>query len=152
VGLGPTLYLWDGDTGDVSMFMDFDPTQITAVCWDASGTHVAVGMADNTVLMFNVAQQKQVRIMRGHTGRVTSLAWNGATLTSGGAGEGVMVSDVRVKQHCTAMLKFHDKEICGLAWNNDGDQLSSGAADNLLAVWDNRCALLLSCCCSASRT
>jgi WD40 repeat protein len=138
--LGPSLYLWDGETGEVSMFKDFDPVDITAVRWDSSGTHVAVGMADNTVLMFNVPQQKQVRILRGHTGRVTSLSWNGPILTSAGDGEGIMNSDVRQKQHCRDLLKFHDKQICGLAWNNDGDQLASGAADNLLAIWDHKCA------------
>jgi WD40 repeat protein len=140
VGLGPALYLWDGQTGNASMFQEFDLVDITAVKWDPTGTHIAIGMSDSTVLMFNVEQNKQVRILRGHSGRVTSLSWNGSTLTSGGAGDGIMNSDVRVKQHCKEMLRLHDKEVCGLAWSNEGDQLASGANDNLLAIWDNRYA------------
>lgn len=139
VGLGPSLYLWNGETGEVSMFQDFDPTDITAVRWDSSGTHVALGMADNTVLMFNVARQKQVRILRGHTHRVTALAWNGPGLSSAGGSDFIMGSDVRVKEHCKDKLKLHDKEVCGLAWNAEGDQMASGGADNIVGLWDARC-------------
>lgn len=142
VGLGPALYLWDGDTGDVSLFKELDPIEITAIKWDPTGALVAVGMSDSTVLMFNIEQNKQVRIMRGHAGRVTALSWNGSTLSSAGDGDFIMNSDVRVKQHCQHQLRFHDKPVCGLQWNNDGDQLASGAGDSFVAVWDQRCVIL----------
>lgn len=128
------------------MFQDFDTLDITSVRWDGSGTHVALGMADNTVLMFNVERQKQVRILRGHTGRVNALSWNNATLSSGGAGQGIMNSDVRVKAHSTGMLELHDKAVCGLAWSHEGDCVAFACVDacTIAAI------ALTSCVCSAA--
>ena len=140
IALGPVLYLWDKRTGDVTALHEFDDSlDVTAVKWNAGGNLLAVGMSDTTVLIFDVAKGKQVRVMRGHTGRVCCLSWAEATLSSAGASGVVHNSDVREKAHLKAALEFHNKEVCSLAWSPEREQLASGSNDHFVALWDHRC-------------
>jgi YD repeat-containing protein len=141
IALGPVLYTWEPRTGDANALHEFEEDQcITALKWNAAGNLLAVGMPDATVLIFDVEKRKQVRIMRGHTNRVSSLSWSSATLTSAGASGAIMNSDVREKKHVMSMMEYHSKEVCGLAWSREHDYLASGGADHLVALWDHRYA------------
>jgi len=76
--------------------------------------------------------------MTAHTGRVGSLAWNGAvhSLLSSGSAD-ALVSNHDLRQHCViSVYKAHNQEVCGLKWSNDGSNLASGGNDNLLHIWD----------------
>lgn len=139
VGLGPCLYLWDGDTGEVDLFHEFSESlYICSVKWTERGTHLAIGMSDNTIQVHDVAAKKQLRSMRGQNGRVNALSWNETILSSGGRGGQIMNSDVRVKQHAVSTVQGHAGEVCGLSWSPTKSQLASGGSDSLLAVWDSR--------------
>jgi WD40 repeat protein len=105
-------------------------------------------MPDATVLIFDVDKGKQVRIMRGHTSRVSSLSWSSSTLTSAGGSGAIMNSDVRQKMHLMSMLEYHSKAVCGLTWSREHDYLASGGADHLVALWDHRCALNIALLCN----
>eukprot|EP00892_Ulva_mutabilis_P004073 jgi/Ulvmu1/2037/UM120_0033.1 len=139
VALGSTLYLWNGDTGDVDLFQEFDdPLHMCSVKWSQDGDHVAIGMSDHTVQLYDVKARKQLRCMRGQPGRVNALSWNHVVLASAGKGGVIMNSDVRVKQHAVSTVEAHKGEVCGLAWSPSRSQLASGGDDKLLAVWDGR--------------
>jgi WD40 repeat protein len=143
VGLEECLYMWDGETGDVQKLQEYEhPLHITSLKCTDSATHIAVGMSDNTIQLHDIAANKLLRIMRGHTGSVYGLSWNKHTLTSGSNSGKIMNSDVRVKHHAVGWLEAHDKCVCGLSWSPNLSQLASGGADGLLAVWDARCDAL----------
>ena len=61
----------------------------------------------------------QVRELAGHTNRVSSLAWNGAVLASGGRDSIICNWDVRKRKDeaLVATLRGHDQEVCGLKWS-----------------------------------
>jgi len=88
------------------------------------------------VQLWDVAQQRQVRTMHGHSDRVSSLSWNRAILSSGSRDTTIIHHDVRIAQHQIALLDGHTQEVCGLRWSEDGTQLASGGNDNILNVWD----------------
>lgn len=141
VALGSSLYLWDGDTGDVDLFQQFDDSlYICSVKWTESGSHLAIGMSDHTIQLHDVSAKKQLRCMRGQPGRVNAMSWSDSILSSAGKGGLIMNSDVRVKQHAVSTVEAHTAEICGLSWSPAKNQLASGGNDSLLAVWDSRCA------------
>lgn len=91
-----------------------------SVSWAGDGKHLAIGTATNTVQLWDVARGKQLRNLRGHAGRVSSLAWNGATLTSAGRDTAILNHDVRVREHVVSTFKGHDQEVCSLKWSSAG--------------------------------
>eukprot|EP01107_Rhizomastix_libera_P007741 TRINITY_DN22755_c0_g1_i1.p1 TRINITY_DN22755_c0_g1~~TRINITY_DN22755_c0_g1_i1.p1 ORF type:complete len:469 (+),score=94.54 TRINITY_DN22755_c0_g1_i1:24-1409(+) len=138
VALGQDVYLWSAESGSISKLLETasEDNIVTSVKWMADGTHLAVGLNDGEVMLWDVERQKQVRSMKGHSARVGCLSWNGYTLASGSRDTAVFLHDVRLQQHHTASLQGHCQEICGLEWSPNGTQLASGGNDNLLNVWE----------------
>lgn len=140
VALAQTVYLWDATTGNITELMTLDDPDdyISSVSWiQRGGSHLAIGTARAQTQLWDVAAEKQVRSMNGHSARVSALAWNNHVLTSASRDTTIVNHDVRIQQHHIATLRHHQQEVCGLQWSPDGSMLASGANDNLLCIWDN---------------
>jgi len=140
IALSQTLYLWNAATGDITELMSVTDADdyITSVSWiQDTGSHLAIGTASAQTQLWDVAGQKQVRSMGGHSARVSALSWNRHVLSSGSRDSTIVHHDVRVQQHHIATLAGHEQEVCGLSWSPDGSLLASGGNDNLLCLWDN---------------
>jgi len=140
VALSQSVYLWDASTGGIKELMTLPATDdhVTSVSWiQQGGNHLAVGTADNTVQLWDAAAGKQVRSLRGHSGRVGALSWNNHILTSGSKDTTILNHDVRIQNNVVGSMKNHTQEVCGLAWSPDGSYLASGANDNTLCLYDN---------------
>ncbi|KAH9330495.1 hypothetical protein KI387_002603, partial [Taxus chinensis] len=119
--------------------MEEEEGPVTSVSWACDGRHIAVGLNNCDVQIWDTESNRQLRTLKGHTGRVGSLAWNvDSTLTSGGLDGKVLKHDVRIPEHIVETYRGHGQEVCGLKWSGSGQQLASGANDNLLHIWDNR--------------
>lgn len=140
IGLGNTPYVWDAETGDVmSLETDARTDEDAPVCsvsWSADGAYLAVGNGDGEVEIWDVEDNKRVRIMGGHNARVGSLSWSGHILSSGCRDGTIFHHDVRVAQHKIAELRGHTAEVCGLTWRADGQLLASGGNDNVVNCWE----------------
>lgn len=138
VALTKSLYLWNAATGDIQELfnLDQDPDNyISSVSFiPNSGSHIAVGTADNTVQLWDVQAGRQLRTLRGHSARVGCLSWNNHILSSGSKDNSVIHHDVRVQQNVIGRMVQHEQEVCGLAWSPDGCYLASGANDNSLMI------------------
>ena len=141
VALGPTVYLWNAKDGSINELctLEAEDDYVSSIKWlPDGGGYLAVGTNHSVVEMWDVAQMKKVRSMDGHSNRVSSLAWNGHMLSSGGRDSAIINHDVRIRDHHTATLEGHQQEVCGLAWNQEGTTLASGGNDNMLCLWDAR--------------
>lgn len=138
IALGKTVYLWNAGTGAIEELCTLeDNTTVASVSWiQEGGVHLAVGTSDGYTQLWDVNDGKKLRSMEGHTDRVGSLAWNRHLLLSGSRDTTIIQHDVRIAQHATNTLRTHQQEVCGLAWNPDGNMLASGGNDNLLCLWD----------------
>eukprot|EP00762_Andalucia_godoyi_P005984 ANDGO_00113.mRNA.1 Anaphase-promoting complex subunit cdc20 len=138
VALGQSVYVWNGETCEAKELLRVaaDGDSVTSVAWTASGDYLAVGTNHSDVQLWDVRSERQVRSMKGHTGRVSSLAWNAHILSSGSKDASIMHHDVRIAQHRLATLRGHTQEVCGLKWSTDGTQLASGGNDNILNIYD----------------
>lgn len=97
VGLGSCVYLWSACTSQVTRLCDLssDGNVVTSVAWSERGHLVAVGTHNGYVTVWDVAVNKQVNKLQGHTARVGALAWNGDVLSSGSRDRLILQRDTR---------------------------------------------------------
>ncbi|KAG9072294.1 substrate-specific activator of APC-dependent proteolysis [Linnemannia hyalina] len=137
VGLGSSVYLWSAASGNVHQLCDVgSPDTVTSLSWTGSASYLAVGTDKGDIQIWDVAAQKRIRTMTGHTQRVGVLAWSDHTLTSGSRDRKIYHRDVRTQDMYQQTLIGHSGEVCGLKWNGSGTQLASGGNDNRLIIWD----------------
>jgi cell division cycle 20-like protein 1 (cofactor of APC complex) len=139
VGLGSCVYLWSACTSQVTRLCDLsaDGNVVTSVAWSERGHLVAVGTHHGYVTVWDVAVNKQVNKLQGHSARVGALAWNGDVLSSGSRDRLILQRDTRTPPTVTERrLVGHRQEVCGLKWSPDNQYLASGGNDNRLYVWN----------------
>lgn len=142
VGLGPSVYLWNGRTGNVAELMSLasEASYITAIRWIHDGSSIAVGTSEGTVQIWDTEAGKKLRTIVASAGghRIAAVAWNKHNLSTGSRDGKVGTNDVRMAKPLILQHQSHhqDQEVCGLEWSPDGAQLASGGNDNLVHVWD----------------
>jgi len=140
VGLGSSVYLWSACTSKVTKLCDLSELgdgAVTSVAWTQRGAHLAVGVHNGEVQIWDTVKCMKIRAMGGHSARIGTLSWNGPIMASGSRDRLIYLRDVRVQQPFTARLAAHRQEVCGLKWSFDEPaQLASGGNDNKLLIWD----------------
>lgn len=140
VALAETVYLWNASSGSISELCTLDTSNgadyVSSVSWVGDGSYLAVGTAENKVMLWDVGAERKVRTMYSAGGRVAAMAWNEHTLSTGSVGGTIYNHDVRIQHHVTAELASHTQEVCSLKWSPDGKYLASGANDNVVNIWN----------------
>jgi cell division cycle protein 20 (cofactor of APC complex) len=113
VALGPTVYLWNASNGAIDQLLELPGgnDRVTSLAWSPQGEHMAVGLSDHAVQLYDVAKHKLVSTFAGHTARVGSLSWNGPLLTSGGRDARIIHHDTRDPSQRLATLYGHSLEV-----------------------------------------
>lgn len=108
---------------------------VTCVVWSPDGTRLASGGGDKTARIWDSEGKKQLLVLEGHTGTVSSLTWSldGKLLVSGG-GKTVRVWDTTsgLQWH---ILQGHTDSVVSVTWSPDGKLLASGDL-RTVRVWD----------------
>ncbi|KAI7083206.1 WD40 repeat-like protein [Hortaea werneckii] len=136
VGLGPSVYLWNRETGKVNQLCQLEGDTVTSVSWIQRGSHLAIGTSKGLLQIYDTVGERRLRTMTGHTARISSLAWNAHILSTGSRDRTILHRDVRSPQQFIRRLTGHKQEVCGLKWNAETEQLASGGNDNKIFVWD----------------
>ena len=124
------------------------------------GHYLAVGTQSGLVQIWDAAAEKRTCDLRGHTGRVSSLSWNGDTLCSGSRDLSINQWDRHNPISPVRKYNGHTHEVCGLKWSPDHQLLASGGNDNKVhvhvhvayCVWGERkwyfCGAYCTCTCT----
>uniref|UniRef100_A0A4X2LJG8 CDC20/Fizzy WD40 domain-containing protein n=1 Tax=Vombatus ursinus TaxID=29139 RepID=A0A4X2LJG8_VOMUR len=133
-----TAYLWNASTCQVTNLCDLsmEGDCVTSVGWSEQGNLVAIGTDKGFVQIWDVAAEKILCTVEGHTARVGVLAWNANQISSGSQDRMILQRDLRAPPvQCERWLQGHTQEVCRLKWSTDYQILASGGNDNTVIVW-----------------
>ena len=135
VALSDMVFLFHAATGSTQKLLQLPSGSVTTLRWTEAGGHLSVGASSGEVQIWDAAAQRQLRNLRGHSGRVGALAWHSHMLSSGCADAEIHQHDVRVREHLISRMTSHSDLVCGLDYNCEG-MLASGGNDNLVCIWE----------------
>ncbi|PMB47141.1 hypothetical protein CEN41_04070 [Fischerella thermalis CCMEE 5330] len=112
---------------------------IMSVAFSPDGKLLAAGDSNGEIHFWQVADGKQLLILRGHANWVVSLAFSpdSRTLASGSSDCTVKLWDVSTGG-CLHSLQEHGNEVWSVAFSPEGDKLVSGCDDQLIRLWSVR--------------
>ncbi|HVB75863.1 MAG TPA: hypothetical protein VNE38_20115 [Ktedonobacteraceae bacterium] len=110
---------------------------ITALAWSPDSKRIASASLDKTVLIYDVAHQKNLLIYRGHTDAVTAVAWSpdGKYIASASADKTVQIWDAASGKRALT-LSGYTGAVTAVVWSPDGRYVASSSEDGTVRVWD----------------
>jgi cell division cycle protein 20 (cofactor of APC complex) len=137
IALNNKVYLWNASTAEITELCETDiNNSITSVKWTKEGRHLALGLNDGSVELWDPEASRRLRTMRGHSARVGVMSWNSWNLSTGSRDSNIHNYDVRTAAPLVSRFSGHTQEVCGLTWSDDGTQLASGGNDNVVHIWN----------------
>jgi len=140
VGLENTLYTWSPSTNHTSKIIELaNEALISAVNFNNTSM-LSMGESNGTVRIFDVETCKQLYLVKNHTSRVATIAWNGNLIATGSRDKNINIMDSRFihnnsKKSLLFSLTGHSQEVCGTKWSYDYEFLASGGNDNKVFLW-----------------
>lgn len=94
-----------------------------------------MGNSSGELQVYDAQKLACVRTFEGHTGRVSSIDWNGNIIASGSRDRTIQLRDVREPRDFFCTLTGPTQEVCGVKWSFNDNMLASGGNDNKLFLW-----------------
>jgi len=113
------------------------PAYVNSVSWSPDGQHLASGLEDKTVQIWDLATGELEKTLIGHTDVVYSVSWSpdGKQLASGSVDKTIRIWDVASAQ-VKKILEGHTNEVVSVSWSPDGQRLASGSSDKTIRIWN----------------
>ena len=114
---------------------------VTALAFDGAGLLLASGARDTDVVVWDVARERGLFRLRGHTAPVTALAWlqparpAPRTLLLSASRDGLVKVWDPAAQQCVQTVVGHRAEVLSVAVDPSAAVVYTGAADGKLRVW-----------------
>ena len=114
---------------------------VTALAFDGAGLLLASGARDTDVVVWDVARERGLYRLRGHTAPVTALAWlqparpAPRTLLLSASRDGLVKVWDPAAQQCVQTVVGHRAEVLSVAVDPAAAVAYTGAADGKLRVW-----------------
>jgi metallo-beta-lactamase class B len=132
-GSGPTIRLWDAESGkELSLEYDGHQSSVAAICIAKDTKLVASG--GDGIRLWSPETGKALRKLPGQV-TCLALAPDGLVLASGGRDRAVSLWNVETGE-LIKKLPGHKNGLCGLAFSNDGKVLASGDVQATICFWD----------------
>ncbi|CAK9066125.1 unnamed protein product [Durusdinium trenchii] len=135
VGLGRDVDLWNASSGRATRLCELE-TPVCSLRWSRRSPHLALGLADGDVQIWDIAVGARLQNLQGHRRRTCALVWADGELFSGSQDTSILRWDPREGNgRPTQRLAGHTEEVCGLSWSDDLQLLASGGNEGQVYLW-----------------
>jgi serine/threonine protein kinase len=112
-------------------------SDVNSVAFSPDSKFLATGSDDDTIKLWNLANQQEIRTLNGHSGWVWTVAFSpdGKTLASGGADKTIKLWNLETGEEL-GTLKGHSAGVSSVTFSPDGKNLASGSLDKTIKLWD----------------
>lgn len=91
-----------------------DGDDISSLAWSRSSKYLSVGTRRGAVQLWDIENEKKLREIPGHWGRVGVLRWSPSLLASGSRDTHIRLNDIRSPCNPAQELSKHISEVCGM--------------------------------------
>jgi WD40 repeat protein len=141
-----TVQLWDMPAGKGRRLLGARADGSSCLALTGDGKMAAISSGGGTdggklvpgnILVWDVVQDKQIALLKGHGGSVNALAFSrdGRTLLSGSDDKTVRLWDAPAGKEL-ANFRVHREVVWGVAFTPDGALAASASGDGTIGLWD----------------
>jgi WD40 repeat protein len=109
-----------------------------AIAFSPGGDLIASGTASGAIQVWDASDLSSIATIRGHHGRVTSIAFSsdGSQIVSGSEDGTVCIRPVASSEEQLVPISGHDAWVNQAVFSSDGSRLVSGSDDKTVRIWD----------------
>lgn len=128
---GP-IHVWDIASGSELQRRE---GSFTSVIFSPDGQKLISGSIGNTIRIWDAGSGLPLKTLKGHLGRVKSLAVFEQKLASGSGDRTIRIWDL-VSGSLLQIFEGHSDGVLSVAFSPNGQKLVSGSEDSTVRVWD----------------
>ena len=110
---------------------------VYSVAYSPNGNHIAAGLNDKTVEIWDANDGNLIRTLPGHTKAVSSVAYSpdGNCIASGSSDGTIKIWDAN-SGNLIRTLKGYTKAVYSVAYSPNGNHIAAGLNDKTVEIWD----------------
>jgi WD40 repeat protein/serine/threonine protein kinase len=125
------------DSGETVAEFPGNSDEVQCLAISPNDRLIAAGSRDKTIRVWDVAERREIQVLKGHTNRPRDVAFDPTSqrLASAGADRSIRVWDVESGKPLLEMFE-HTAIVRSVAFSPDGKRIVSGGLDTHVKLWD----------------